>query len=210
MQRYIIRRCLFALLILALFSVLAFFMVRLLPGDPIRAAMQQNVDLTDESIVQEVRAQYGLDKPVPVQYYIWLRDFFRADWGTSLGSGDEVWDMFWRRLPVTLELFFGATFWSFLFGFPLGIFSALAFTCASRAARSDVYGQGTHVLQPGGNLRVRRSWLCQCHCASRNNFANYKGWAVHMKTCLFFAGKIGKIDYRFWECRIIAYAFPSN
>lgn len=125
MQRYIIRRILFALLILALFSVLAFFMVRLLPGDPIRAAMQQNVDLTDESIVQEVRAQYGLDKPVPVQYYIWLRDFFKADWGTSLGSGDAVWDMFWRRLPVTLELFFGATFWSFLFGFPLGILSAL-------------------------------------------------------------------------------------
>jgi peptide/nickel transport system permease protein len=125
MQRYIIRRCLFALLILALFSLLAFFMVRLLPGDPIRAAMQQNVDLTDESIVQEVRAQYGLDKPVPVQYYIWLRDFFKADWGTSLGSGDAVWDMFWRRLPVTLELFFGATFWAFLIGFPLGIYSAL-------------------------------------------------------------------------------------
>ena len=125
MQRYIIRRCLFALLILALFSLLAFFMVRLLPGDPIRAAMQQNVDLTDESIVQEVRAQYGLDKPVPVQYYIWLRDFFRAEWGKSLGSGDAVWDMFWRRLPVTLELFFGATFWAFVIGFPLGIFSAL-------------------------------------------------------------------------------------
>ncbi len=125
MQRYIIRRLLFAILILALFSVLAFFMVRLLPGDPIRAAMQQNVDLTDESIVQEVRAQYGLDKPVPVQYYIWLRDFFKADWGTSLGSGDAVWDMFWRRLPVTLELFLGATFWAFIIGFPLGIFSAL-------------------------------------------------------------------------------------
>ena len=125
MQRYIIRRLLFALLILALVSVLVFFMVRLLPGDPIRAAMQQNVDLTDESIVQEVRAQYGLDKPVPVQYYIWLRDFFKADWGTSLGSGDAVWDMFWRRLPVTLELFFGATFWAFLIGFPLGIYSAL-------------------------------------------------------------------------------------
>lgn len=125
MQRYIIRRILFALLILALVSVLVFFMVRLLPGDPIRAAMQQNVDLTDESIVQEVRAQYGLDKPVPVQYYIWLRDFFKADWGTSLGSGDAVWDMFWRRLPVTLELFFGATFWAFFIGFPLGIYSAL-------------------------------------------------------------------------------------
>jgi peptide/nickel transport system permease protein len=87
--------------------------------------MQQNVDLTDESIVQDVRAQYGLDRPVPVQYVMWLRDFFDGDWGTSLSSGDAVLDMFMRRLPVTLELFFGATFWSFLFGFPLGIMSAL-------------------------------------------------------------------------------------
>jgi peptide/nickel transport system permease protein len=87
--------------------------------------MQANVDLTDESIVQEVRAQYGLDKPVPMQYWIWLTDFFTGDWGTSLGSGEKVLEMFLRRLPVTLELFIGATFWSFLFGFPLGIVSAL-------------------------------------------------------------------------------------
>ena len=125
MQRYILRRLLFTVLILFLVSLLVFFMVRLLPGDPIRAAMQANVDLTDESIVQMVRAQYGLDKPVPVQYWIWLRDFFRGDWGTSLGSGEKVLEMFLRRLPVTLELFIGAVFWSFLFGFPLGIVSAL-------------------------------------------------------------------------------------
>jgi len=113
------------MIILALLSVLVFFMVRLLPGDPIRAAMQSNVDLTDKSIVEDIRAQYGLDKPVTTQYVIWLRDFFKGNWGKSIGSGDQVLDMFLRRLPVTLELFAGATFWSFLIGFPVGTISAL-------------------------------------------------------------------------------------
>ena len=125
MQRYIAFRLFYSAIILALLSVLVFFMVRLLPGDPIRAAMQSNVDLTDKSIVEDIRAQYGLDKPVTTQYAIWLRDFFRGKWGKSIGSGDQVLDMFLRRLPVTLELFLGATFWSFLIGFPVGTISAL-------------------------------------------------------------------------------------
>jgi len=125
MRQYIIRRLIYSLIILALVSVLVFGMVRLLPGDPIRAAMQANVDLTDDSIVQEVRARYGLDKPVHVQYVLWLRDFFTGDWGISLSSGEKVSEMFWRRLPVTLELFVGATFWAWLLGFPAGIIGAL-------------------------------------------------------------------------------------
>lgn len=125
MGQYLVRRFLYTLVILAGVSVLVFFMVRLLPGDPIRAAMQQNVDLTDESIVQEVRARYGLDKPVHVQFAIWLRDFFKGDWGISLSSGEPVISMFVRRLPVTMLLFVGATFWAFLFGFPLGVIGAL-------------------------------------------------------------------------------------
>jgi len=125
MREYITRRIIYALIILALSTVLLFGMVRLLPGDPIRAAMQQNVDLTDESIVQEVRARYGLDKPVHIQFVLWLRDFVKGDWGTSLSSGEPVWDMFLRRLPVTLLLFVGATFWAWVIGIPLGIFSAL-------------------------------------------------------------------------------------
>jgi len=125
MRQYIIKRLIYSCLILAAVSVLVFVMVRLLPGDPIRAAMQQNVDLTDESIVQEVRARYGLDKPIHIQYGIWLRDFFKGNWGISLSSGEEVTAMFWRRLPVTLLLFVGATFWAWILGIPLGVISAL-------------------------------------------------------------------------------------
>ena len=125
MRNYIIRRLLYSLVILFLVSILIFVMVRLLPGDPIEAAAMQNSDLADKSIIADLREQFGLNRPVHIQYLIWLRDFFRGEWGKSLGSGELVMDMFLKRLPVTIELFLGAMFWSFIIGFPVGIISAL-------------------------------------------------------------------------------------
>ena len=60
-------------------TLLTFLLIRLIPGDPIRAAMQQNVDLSDQRIVEETRARFGLDRPIPVQFAIWLRDFAAGD-----------------------------------------------------------------------------------------------------------------------------------
>ncbi|MBW1801421.1 MAG: ABC transporter permease [Deltaproteobacteria bacterium] len=125
MRNYIIRRLLYSLVILFLVSILIFVMVRLLPGDPIEAAAMQNSDLADKSIIADLREHFGLNRPVHIQYLIWLRDFFRGEWGKSLGSGELVMDMFLKRLPVTIELFLGAMFWSFIIGFPVGIISAL-------------------------------------------------------------------------------------
>jgi peptide/nickel transport system permease protein len=125
MKRYVINRLLYSLVILFLVSILIFALSRLMPGDPIEAAAMFNVDLADKEIIEDLRAQFGLDKPVYIQYVIWLRDFFRGDWGVSLSSGEQVLDMFLWRLPVTLELFVVAVFWSFIIGIPLGILAAL-------------------------------------------------------------------------------------
>jgi peptide/nickel transport system permease protein len=99
---YVARRVAYALLIWAVITVLVFVVVRLIPGDPIRAAMQQNIDLSDRRIVEETRARFGLDRPIPVQFAIWLRDFVVGDWGRSLQTGEAVREMFRRRLPITL------------------------------------------------------------------------------------------------------------
>lgn len=125
MRQYIFRRLLYTIVILFLVSILIFVMVRLMPGDPVEAAAMWNTDLADKTIMENLRARYGLDKPIHIQYVIWLRDFFRGEWGMSLGSGEQVLDMFLRRLPVTLELFAGAVFWSWIIGFPVGIIGAL-------------------------------------------------------------------------------------
>lgn len=125
MKRYIFRRLLYTIAILFFVSILVFVMVRLLPGDPVSAAAMWNTDLADKTIMAELRERFGLNRPIHVQYVIWLRDFFRGEWGMSLGSGEQVLDMFLNRLPVTLELFIGAVFWSWIIGFPVGIISAL-------------------------------------------------------------------------------------
>ena len=124
MKQYIAKRFLYGLLILFLVSILIFTIVRLLPGDPIQAAAMLNMDLANEDIMNDLRMQFGLDRPVHLQYVIWLKDFFIGEWGTSFGSGEPVFEMFLRRLPVTLELFAGYVIWSFFIGFPLGILSA--------------------------------------------------------------------------------------
>jgi peptide/nickel transport system permease protein len=125
MKRYIASRLLYTILILFFVSILIFSLSRLLPGDPIQAAALINTDLANPEIMNDLRAKFGLDKPYHQQYLIWLVDFSKGEWGNSLGSGEDVLEMFLRRLPITLELFIGAVFWSFLIGFPLGIIAAL-------------------------------------------------------------------------------------
>jgi peptide/nickel transport system permease protein len=125
MARYIGVRLLHALVILALVTVLTFVIAQLVPGDAIMAAMSTSIDMSDASVVAKVRAQYGLDQPILVQFGDWLARFVAGDWGTSIGGGEKVREMFMRRLPATLELFLGASLWSIAIGIPAGIVGAL-------------------------------------------------------------------------------------
>lgn len=125
MATFISIRLLHALVILALVTLLAFVIAQLIPGDAILAAMGASTDAGDTATVARVRAQYGLDQPILVQFADWLSRFVVGDWGTSSGSGEKVYDMFMSRLPATLELFLGATLWSFAIGIPVGIVGAL-------------------------------------------------------------------------------------
>jgi peptide/nickel transport system permease protein len=134
MGRYIGIRLAHALVILAIVVVLVFVIARLIPGDAIMAAMAGSVDLHDPEVVARVRHQFGLDQPILLQFAVWIGQFVRGDWGTSIGTGEKVLDMFLHRLPVTLELFVGATVWSVVIGIPAGIVGAL-----KRNSAADVF-----------------------------------------------------------------------
>jgi peptide/nickel transport system permease protein len=125
MRKYILERLLYTVVLLFLVSILIFILIRLLPGDPIAAAAMANQNLGDKTIMAELRVRFGLDQPVYIQYFIWVKDFVLGEWGKSIGSGESVMDMFLDRLPVTLWLFLGATFWAWIVGFPVGIIGAL-------------------------------------------------------------------------------------
>jgi len=134
MGKYIGIRLGHALVILAIVVVLVFIIARIIPGDAIMAAMAGSVDLHDPSVVERVRHQYGLDQSIPVQFVVWLAAFLRGDWGTSIGTGQKVLDMFVQRLPVTLELFLGANLWAIAIGIPAGILGAVKRNSAADVA----------------------------------------------------------------------------
>ena len=134
MGKYIGIRLAHALVILAIVVVLVFVIAQLIPGDAIMAAMAGSVDLHDPEVVARVRHQFGLDQPIVVQFAVWIGHFARGDWGTSIGTGEKVLDMFLRRLPITLELFIGATLWSVAIGIPAGIIGA-----QKRNSATDVF-----------------------------------------------------------------------
>ncbi len=103
-------------------SIVVFFMVRAIPGDPAQLLLGQQA--TQEQ-VQQVRQSMGLDKPVIVQYGIFLTDALRGDLGDSIVSGRPVTTELLERFPATLELTMAAMLVAILVGVPVGVISAV-------------------------------------------------------------------------------------
>jgi peptide/nickel transport system permease protein len=103
-------------------SIVVFFMVRAIPGDPAQILLGQ---LATQEQIQALREQMGLDKPVIVQYGLFLKDAARGDLGTSIVTGRPVTTELLVRFPATLELTAFAMFIAVLVGVPVGVISAV-------------------------------------------------------------------------------------
>jgi peptide/nickel transport system permease protein len=119
--RYVARRL--AVLVPTLFvvSVLIFTLQQLLPGDP---AMALAGEEHDPAAVAAIRAKYHLDRPLVVQYGIWIGNVLRADFGQSLRSKIPVAELLASKLPVTIELAICSMLIALVIGVPAGIISA--------------------------------------------------------------------------------------
>jgi peptide/nickel transport system permease protein len=122
MQRYILRRLLQTIPVLLLFSVVVFAVLRLTPGDPALAML--GLQATPEAVA-EIRKEMGLDKPIVVQYGIWLEHVVRGDFGVSWSSKQPVLQLIKRRFEATLLLTLGATAVGLIIALPLGILSGV-------------------------------------------------------------------------------------
>ncbi len=121
MLKFIVRRLLLLIPILIGLSFLVFVWIRALPGGPAEALLGERA--TEESIAQ-IEHQYGLDKPVHVQYVDYLKTtFVHGDLGTSVTTRRPVTDELKQRFPATIELALAAMLFSLL-GIPLGFFAA--------------------------------------------------------------------------------------
>lgn len=126
MLAYIIHRIIFAVLILILVTVIVFFAMRLLPGDPILMLVTstQQQEYNEEQIAQ-LRHEFGLDRPMIVQYFDWIGGVLRGDLGISILNRLPVSEEILRRLPVSLHVGGLAFIIGHVIGIPAGIISAV-------------------------------------------------------------------------------------
>ena len=119
---YIVRRFLEAIPVVFLATVVIFLGLRLLPGDP--ALILAGQDATPETLAA-IRADNGLDQPLPLQYFIWLKNVARADFGVSFFTKTPVAQLLAQRIPATLELGIAGMLLSIIIGLPTGILAAV-------------------------------------------------------------------------------------
>lgn len=122
MPTYVLRRCATALLTVVLAATVVFFVLRLIPGDPVQLLLGVNAP---PERAGEIRRLLGLDRPLALQYLDWLGDLCRGDFGRSLRSDQLVLTLLRQRLPVTFWVATAALLIALLIAFPLGILAAL-------------------------------------------------------------------------------------
>ena len=122
MITYILRRILSSIPVLIGILFATFALARLLPGDPCRAVLGERAT---DAICNEFLHRHGLDRPIPVQFAVYVSEISHGDFGTSLRYSETVGQLLVERLPTTIELTFCALILSIIIGIPLGIISAV-------------------------------------------------------------------------------------
>lgn len=124
MRRYVFKRLLSLIPILFAVSVIAFLLVRIMPGDAATAYLTSaNIPVKDKNI-EMAMSNLGLDKPLITQYFYWISDVICLDFGASYITKDLVFNELISGLKYTIALTIAALFWLFTISVPLGIFSA--------------------------------------------------------------------------------------
>jgi peptide/nickel transport system permease protein len=121
MREYIIKRLLQMIPTILMVTLVVFAMMRAIPGDPIIALLG---DAYTEENAAALRQDYGLNKPIVVQYLIWLGKLLQGNWGTSILSGRPILQDVLIRLPITLELIVLSMAVALLIAVPAGIIAA--------------------------------------------------------------------------------------
>lgn len=128
MFAYLVRRLFYAILTIWAVSVVSFVIIQLPPGDYVTAYLAQ-LSMQGSSLGMEeaanLRAYYGLDRPMYYQYYLWLERMIQGDFGFSFEHQKPVKDVIGERLLLTMILAFASVLFTWTLAIPIGIFSAV-------------------------------------------------------------------------------------
>lgn len=123
MLRYLLKRLLEVIPTLLGVSIIAFALIRMIPGDPVLLMIGERG--ASPEVVEHMRKAYGLDKPLPVQYGVFIKNVVQGDLGTSITSNRPVSEEFRERFSATLELGLFSLFLAIIIGLPLGVLAAV-------------------------------------------------------------------------------------
>lgn len=124
MTTFITRRLIQTLAVIAILSYVCFYLMTLMPGDPVEIMISSNPKITSEDVAR-LRSLYGLDQPAYVRYGNWVADFAKGDLGYSRTYRIPVTELMGPRLMNTFYLSLAAMVFSLLISVPLGIYSGL-------------------------------------------------------------------------------------
>ncbi len=122
MFKFLPRRLLQLIPTLFVVSVIIFGLQQLLPGDP---ALVMAGEERDPAVIAQIRKQYRLDQPLPVQYFFWIKGVVHGDLGESMRIKEPVAKLIAEKLPVTVQLAAMAMCFALVIGIPAGILSAV-------------------------------------------------------------------------------------
>ena len=125
MKNYALKRLLQLIPILLAITFLSYGMMRIAGSDVVEQKMENTSGTVSQEMIDNARAELGLDKPFVVQYFTWLGNLLRGDMGTSYVSNKPVFSTFGSKLPATLLLTAVSILLTVLISIPLGIWSAV-------------------------------------------------------------------------------------
>jgi peptide/nickel transport system permease protein len=156
-------------------TLVVFAMMKAIPGDPIITLLG---DAYDEADAEALRKAYGFDKPIIVQYFIWLGKLLQGDWGVSILSSREVLNDVLSRLPITIELVVLAMIVALVIAVPAGIIAAV---------RQNTWGDYTAMSTAMVGISVPDFFLgvllLLLFSISMNGFLPSSGWVYLPGTC---------------------------
>jgi peptide/nickel transport system permease protein len=121
MRAYLIKRLIHSIIIIIGISMVVFIISRM-TGDPVSIMVDFTTPKEDRDII---RKELGLDKPIPIQYLIFIKNAVKGDFGTSIRYEEPALDLVFQRIPITLKLLVVTLVWSLIIAIPIGIISAI-------------------------------------------------------------------------------------
>lgn len=194
---YLLRRLVQGLVTLFVVSIMIFGILRVTPGDVtdliVSGEVASGFGIADKD-KQELRASFGLDRPIYQQYGEWVLDMATLHWGNSLFTERSVWDDFLQKLPVTLQLSVMGLVIAVVLGLPLGIVAAL---------RQDTWVDYVARIFALGGVSLPHFWLATLFLLAS---VRYFTWSPPLGYVSVFDDPWSNFTQFIWPALILGYS----